>query len=502
MVLPKQKSSIQGPYATLSHCWGKTQHIKLRNCNFDQFCKGLKVRDLPTSYREAITVCRYLGFRYLWIDSLCILQDSKQDWQQEASAMENIYGQGALNIATAAAAESTEASFGRRETTLISPLSVQVQGEDAKICRYHCFNDATFDRDVGHSPLIRRAWVVQERWLSPRTLFLTASQLWWECRGLRACEAFPDGYPNVRPDWGCAAGDYTDLAVVYDAWDHLSTSYSRCGLTVPSDKMVACSGIARSYQKLLPSDRYVAGFWLSQLPLALCWSIAEGRGHRPSSYRAPSWSWASIDGPIDTFASASKSYDAEETKTLCRLVDVVTYPGSSDPMGPLVGGCISLKARVTEIGSVIGARSIRMGVKQDDGMLTLIEGLGDNSDRLPGWTNRSLLQWDETKSDWQIAVISYFDGFPLDVPTGSSMASTTQTTIRPYDAPSWPGTTWAMQIVEYKIRGTRFCDGIILCQLPTWGAEVYQRVGGFHLAGELAIDTLTRRSSEQNLTII
>jgi hypothetical protein len=83
---------------TLSHCWGGRSHIKLTMDNTEDFQSNIPCDDLPKTFLEAISVVKHLGIAYLWIDALCIIQDSPSDWACEAAKMPKVYANSFLNI--------------------------------------------------------------------------------------------------------------------------------------------------------------------------------------------------------------------------------------------------------------------------------------------------------------------------------------------------------------------------------------------------------------------
>ncbi|KAK0652382.1 heterokaryon incompatibility protein-domain-containing protein, partial [Cercophora newfieldiana] len=143
-------------YATLSHCWGSLQITRLLTTNQEIFKKGIQVDTLQPTFQHAIRVVRLLGLRYIWIDSLCIVQDSVIDWETESARMGKVYRHASINIA---AASSLDARGG---------LS------------------------VGHEPLNLRGWVLQERLLSARTVHFTKSEIVWHCLEDLGSESVPD----------------------------------------------------------------------------------------------------------------------------------------------------------------------------------------------------------------------------------------------------------------------------------------------------------------------
>ena len=179
VILTQEEVCSMG-YATLSHCWGKSIPLRLLTSNILELQTSVEITRFPASYREAIMVCRRFGLKYLWIDSLCIVQDSTDDWEREAAAMTNVYGNSMLNICTAGAAESSEPSFASRDVAIISPAEFQARwgGQDSKTILLRHTN--AYQMEVSSSPLFQRAWVVQEVMLASRLLVLAENQLWWE----------------------------------------------------------------------------------------------------------------------------------------------------------------------------------------------------------------------------------------------------------------------------------------------------------------------------------
>jgi hypothetical protein len=268
-VVPSRAHDLQSKYATFSHCWGKAKTLKLLLSNLSELESGVAVSDLPTSYREALIVCHRFGFRYIWIDSLCIVQDSIDDWKREAATMKDVYGSSALNISAAAAAENSEASFASRDIASIPALEITLNWDDYNKQNYIMVSEDIKDV-VDASPLRSRAWVVQEVWLTPRNLSLTANQLWWECGSFEACETFPSGVPSWWLDQVWLKGGWKeeplDLAWVHGRWNKLVETYTACKLTVATDKMIAFAGIAGRFSEMLAGDEYVAGLWKTRLP--------------------------------------------------------------------------------------------------------------------------------------------------------------------------------------------------------------------------------------------
>jgi Heterokaryon incompatibility protein (HET) len=107
-------SEERGHYVTLSHCWGPSNPTRTTAACFQDYLQGIPLANLPKTYRDAIAVTRRLGIRYLWIDSLCIIQDSSEDWEKECIKMPQIY-QNSTVIIAGPAASGCESGFLDRQ---------------------------------------------------------------------------------------------------------------------------------------------------------------------------------------------------------------------------------------------------------------------------------------------------------------------------------------------------------------------------------------------------
>ena len=321
-------------YATLSHCWGKTNFEVLTSRNIQNFTRQIPTSALSRTFQDAIFVARELKINWVWIDSLCIIQNDATDWEVESSKMASIYGGATLNIAASSAIDGHGGLFFDRETHWQCQIELQLGGKTAG---YSCIADHAHEVLVQQSILASRAWTLQERLLPARTVFFTKNQVFWECQQGRACELFPTKSPYNMHMWH----ELETPRVRRLDWEHIIENYSRTKLTNPTDKLVAISGLVRAIQ-LQTRDEYVAGLWRSTLLCDLCWRISGVSSKIPLApipYRSPSWSWASLDNEVAFLIRTNHN----QATRLAKILSVSITPSSGDILGAIKDAtlCIS-----------------------------------------------------------------------------------------------------------------------------------------------------------------
>lgn len=374
--------SSQG-YVALSHCWGKQEFLVMRRHNSNKFQEGLNLYTLAPNFQDAIFATWKLGMRYVWIDSLCILQGCKKDWEHEAALMNKVYRHAWLTLAAAATHNAYGGLFTTRDPDQVGscPVTINLGGEEPLKCTM--VHSDMWETEIRQAPLNQRAWVVQERLLAPRTLYFGNNQLFWECRELHACEVLPNGIPpqllsgitepdavDLAPiksfetalkrlqdntpcyeDGSRSTGGMPQYESVYEVWNEILKTYARCALTNPDDKLVAISGVVKSFANTV-GDEYIAGLWRGNFLNGLLWHIldlitAMYRGEdywpsvRPKRYRAPSWSWASVDGPTQGYL-----FEYELSDPFVEILDIITEHKGDDPTGELKHACLHLRGHL------------------------------------------------------------------------------------------------------------------------------------------------------------
>lgn len=357
-------------YLVLSHMWDPdpSRQLRLLGENLEKFQQEIPRAELEatSTFKEAIQITRVLGCRYLWIDSLCIIQDSPSDWEYEARRMAIVYGNALCNLAfifPPNKEESVVEPQPRKDTRSWSPCilraasssqrGVYLEG-DMRNWRRHLDGGLPWLKQH-HWPLFGRAWTFQEYLLCPRTLLIGHENLMWHCS-----EHFYDEIlgpiserhktTNVNPKRGKDMGKSryfphsireittaTSLSVpgllsFMKDWQDLVNEYRERRLTFAKDRVIAFAGIARAFQTI-GKLTYLAGAWREILPLCLLWCIDKKseavvreqnkipQGEMPAGIwagqieehvvqSAPSWSWFSV--PIYKVYQPRFLFDVDE----------------------------------------------------------------------------------------------------------------------------------------------------------------------------------------------
>jgi hypothetical protein len=185
----------RGDYIALSHCWGKLPPEERAKCcttldNIGRRRERIEIEDLPKSFKDAITVTRGLGKRYLWIDAFCIIQEDEDDWKKESKKMETVFSMAYCTVAASSARDSNAGFLNPRPERRYVKMPKNFSDTSLYICE--AIDD--FHGDVEQSELSQRAWVLQERALSRRTIYFTATQAYWECGIGVQCETLTTMY--------------------------------------------------------------------------------------------------------------------------------------------------------------------------------------------------------------------------------------------------------------------------------------------------------------------
>ena len=423
-------------YVTLSHCWGRHpsvawgRHpaITLTNETLEDFYShvpllGITSREGAT-FKHAVQVARSLGFCYLWIDALCINQDDTQGKIKEISNMGSIYASSALNLSATASSSGSDGLFFSRHPVSVAPCKWRAYfGEKGNVTQGELTAYSNrWSEEVIQAPIYTRAWVFQERTLAPRVVHFSRDQIFWECASLQAAEIYPHGMPyqNEKGSYDTqsreaeilrtrreidATHDMKRWEVCQEIWAALIPLYSRANLTLDADKLPAISGVARRLSimsGLEPTNDYAAGLWHPGFARQLLWraDLAPNKP-RPTSYRAPSWSWASIDTrsfPYAPRGNAPNSIDPStplskaKSKQAVGVVQIKVDLKTEDQFGQVSGGFAKILGPLCRVKcerNHDGSESI-LSINGDTYPLNMIRRFWDCTPGLPGMKQTDL----------------------------------------------------------------------------------------------------------------
>ncbi len=414
---------MEGVYITLSHCWGPSQPLPTTSATLQSHKEGILFSQLPKTFQDAVIISRRLGIRYLWIDSLCIIQGDSEDWERESSKMADVYSQSWLTIAASASTGADSGCFPVRKSSTYTPpdclstglnesrsfdVKTPFHAENSPPAMLYFTNEwmptsfkanprlyqigsfGSFFDPVENEPLNKRGWTLQERYLSPRVVHYAKDQVFFQCgpgiaaedgarfENLHSKSALmryttvdrhgvdsEDMYP-IRAYDGDTVFHIDDSICerMMTGWNFLVEIYSRRELTYDNDKLPALSGIA-SLVAHETNDEYFAGLWKQYILQDLLWRAYpyeedhpswRYRSYQrqtipckrlsttryPSSYRAPTWSWAAVDGSIK-FEQLSRRY------TCAQFCDAFVKPVGNNAFGRVESGWIKITVSTSRV---------------------------------------------------------------------------------------------------------------------------------------------------------
>ena len=388
--------SIEAPgegektYVCLSHCWGEGTPLKLTRRNLNRFKEAIPRDDLPRTFKDAMAITRDIGIRFLWIDSLCIIQDDQADWVEQAGKMALIYANSVVTIAAQASADGNGGCFrtcdeGEREVFMVPSQSDPSQ-KGTLCCRkaFQHFSQSDpplMKPDRLTVPLLTRAWAYQEHLLAPRVLQYTANECVWECNASTRCMCGRSNFspPNIKmlhihelpfshqeAETAVASGSShtqtipsISLSNVHHYWrTTVVQGYTSRNLSFPSDRLPALSGVATQVCEVMrkvssKTPRYLAGLWSDDLLNGLSWMAAGGEtdleAGTKSMNSAPTWSWASVAPSSTRKQNVIHWYTSlDKSKPLAGIMDASCITASADPFGSVSSGFIKLRAPTIE----------------------------------------------------------------------------------------------------------------------------------------------------------
>ncbi|KAI0134348.1 heterokaryon incompatibility protein-domain-containing protein [Xylariales sp. AK1849] len=338
-------------YVALSYCWGMdTQTTILTQNTKSDLLSGINPQHLDPTIRDSVTVARELGFRFLWIDALCIFQDDEEWKTRELGIMDEIYRNATFTIVASAAKDVKEGFLHRRTSTLDQvglvdrhPQPVfkfRVEGsseegeEKAVILRPKTMDDI--------EPWWERAWTLQEMLFSGRRLQFRGNQTIWLCHCTEPPAQECDGwlaakdhsYTNYSDSDFKAittmmrnGNDSAQTSKVLSKWYDLVRVYSSRKLRYRDVRLPGISAIAREFASIL-GDQYICGLWKSDLPIGLVWFPSRPQHPVSGVKSGPSWSWASYEGTAIWEVSRRPNWRPNQDFEILGDVNVLASPGN------------------------------------------------------------------------------------------------------------------------------------------------------------------------------
>lgn len=358
----------QGKYICLSHCWGTEEAIPLRTTleTYEERMTGIIWSDLPKTFQDTINLARQLSVRYVWIDSLCIIQDDPIDWQKEAAMMESIYSGSFLTVAATAASNSHVGLHSDiKSSNWFKYIKKEYTGARMDVWAHEAVQHVNDISIADEFPLLSRAWCYQERMLSPRVLHFVDQEMSWECRQGAWCECgeargtladkstFETKLINLErhlsdgdPDNGKRSPASRKIGSD-TPWSYILLNFPRLKLSFSGDLFPSLAGLARRVQETT-GDVYLAGLWKSNFLYQLSWSTQAALGQqlmlrRPKKWRAPTWSWASVVGAEFIW---QREGSTEKEVTLAKIIEVICEPLGEDPLGALKNARLMISGKL------------------------------------------------------------------------------------------------------------------------------------------------------------
>jgi hypothetical protein len=292
-----EANGARGHYAALSYCWGPPPVRTLRtiSSNLQHHLSGFAECELPLLFQDMVKVVRKLGIRYVWIDSLCIVQDDPEDWAWESEYMGTIYENARLTIAATSAKSPTDSLFASVRDINIYQTQVPYIAPTGEQAGHYFISTPRFSDSLSRcsdSVLGQRGWVVQEWALSRRTIHFHEQGLIWNCKTLAVDE---------RNRW------VNELT--FDDWEDIIQHFTSGELTYQKDRLVALRGL-ESVFSIAFKKHYLYGLCVDDFPLQLFWTSNKGTNTELCDTRIiPSWSWARWTGEISFLAHMQSSVE-------------------------------------------------------------------------------------------------------------------------------------------------------------------------------------------------
>ncbi|CAH0057561.1 unnamed protein product [Clonostachys solani] len=291
---------------------------------------------LPQTYQDAFIVVEMLGLKHLWIDHLCLIQNSQLSLEQLTIKNRDIFLNSFCGIGATGATSPSSGLFAQREPQNVVPGLVDFPLDTSGNKSVLKFDYRTPQvESFSDEPMIEKPHAMQERLLTPRMIHFASTQVYWECYGALNSELNPHGIvlrPNTTlgREGEKTAGGRTLLSMwkplleawfwsyedprdeLLGRWSHFLAYYLKGRDEFPKYRLIRLDSVVAEMKHALKElgrdDAYLAGMWKDTLPVSLLW-IAIQTGTKPTEYLAPSWSWASNNGVIGFPSHSAEEFD-------------------------------------------------------------------------------------------------------------------------------------------------------------------------------------------------
>lgn len=346
--LVETEPSQLGRYTILSYCWGPDPNANMQTTRANlhtRLVSGIPRRDLPAAIRDAVTMTSKLTLKHIWVDALCMVQDSPDEMDRELSRMSMYYRNAYLTLtaSTSGCNKGFLGTVGRCNNHpdfplprdllplhMFSPPDKSNRGLYGRVKLETVYAREENPYRLAAEPISRRAWTLQEQILSPR-MVLFGGRVIWFCNAATRCDGGSEDWsfdenasdrltrdfqmelvkakrmesskihseprnPSTHLE-DCRNRKIEPNPNLHSLWYRIVVDYSHRQLTRPEDKFPAISAVAAEFAHLCGSE-YLAGLWRSNLARDLLWSTPQAPPRRTKAWRAPSWSWASVEDDI------------------------------------------------------------------------------------------------------------------------------------------------------------------------------------------------------------
>lgn len=370
-------SSAKRPeYSALSYCWGPYEdagsQTKSTTANIRHHLANLSFDDLSPVLKDAVNTTRRLSIPYLWVDSLCILQDDISDWQRQCSQMNEIYGNARVTLVAASSRTCREGFLSPKKHGLRFPYQSarrpDISGSLMMYFTHACGEDTSLTSDLIHdlhydltaSQWARRGWTFQEDAMAGARIVFGSSHVYFGRDNDYVSKDGPAGFVNSK-----SVTSFQSYDELHRAWEnilHRYSAFTTSSFTNPTDLLPALSGLARLFGTIL-QDEYLAGHWAESLHCSLMWSdnsdqvrrslddITKRHGQKP--YLIPSWSCLTRGEILSVLPDSNISGCRSEITILELYMPMV----GEDPYGAIDNACLTLEGFVLDLASLYWSES-------------------------------------------------------------------------------------------------------------------------------------------------